>query len=606
MSLLFKKSVFCSIFILFFLSTICFAENEIVLTPDVLWYSVNQAQWIGGGSNKVDIIAECPNTTTYAVAQIKMGLNILSKPAMTYSDGFYRTIYRPPSVSPFGGTYEVKVKCNEYWINETKTFSIHNIKLNIDGVSSFQTYEKTVMMDKTVDIDIYTTLFDNENHIDIDYLSSDDELSFSAKIYTDDNNVLYDGVVNVDKREPNTRTNYGDWILHLGKMPQSSIVDKDYNVKLTINYKDKITSIIESAFFHFNGFEEEEEEEEEPDDNDEVAADYFYAELSDLCDPLYLATDTSNTNVYITINQSVSNFELKKEHIVAYLYDDNEKIATLMIEEIIKDSSRDYKIILDEIPFIDIEKDNYKIILYLNYPNNNEISLNIPVEIASEFGGTVKKKDGVVVSTTLEIRKTGFYKKLKTNTKGEFSTIIPFGTYDIKFVFEDNTDSPVVMKIEGAIFEKTETSVKFAKNSITYDNINSGETDIDLNGMRVANMIVFQFALPFDNVEIQTYYDASKIYNEENIAVFRCSNWNNGAQNCISGFKEISDITKNINSDFVIIQSTGLGSFIISSIDSLKIELNKLNKNYLSLEDMVFEGMVLDMESKVLDKATVH
>ncbi|MCK5176839.1 MAG: hypothetical protein KAQ92_03885, partial [Candidatus Aenigmarchaeota archaeon] len=376
--------------------------------------------------------------------------------------------------------------------------------------------------------------------------------------------------------------------------------------KLTINYKDKISSMIESAFFHFKGFEEEEENDEEQDEEEEVIADYFYAELSDLCDPLYLATDTSNTEVYITINQSVSNFLLKQEHLSANLYDGNDKIATLKIEEIIKDSSRDYKFILEEIPYIDIERDDYKIILYLNYPGHNEISLNIPVEIASEFGGTVKKKDGVVVSTTLEIRKTGFYRKLKTNTKGEFSTILPFGTYDIKFVFEDNTESPVVMKIEGALFEKTETSVKFAKNSITYDNINSAETDIDLNGMRVANMIVFQFALPFDNAEIQTYYDASKIYNEENIAVFRCSNWNNGAQNCISGFKEISDITKNINSDFVIIQSTGLGSFIISSIDSLKVELNKLNKNYLSQEDMVFEGIVLDLESKVLDKATVH
>ncbi|MCK5040128.1 MAG: hypothetical protein KAR87_04130 [Candidatus Aenigmarchaeota archaeon] len=592
---------FISVFLILPFS--CFAES-VTLTPDVLWYSVNQAQWIGGGNNNIVITAQCSNTTTCAVAQIKMGANILAKPTMSYSDGIYSTTYRPPSVSPFGGIYEVKVKCDDEWINDTKTFSIHKIKVDLDGVSSFQTYEKTVMIDKTTDIDVYTTVFDNEEHIDINHISSDDELSFGVKIYTDDNDVLYDSVVNIDKREPNTRTNYGDWILHLGKMPQSSILDKDYNVKLTINYKDKITSRIETAFFHFNGFDEVEEEEEN--NNNDEPEEYLYATISDLSDPLYIAGEVSNVDAHIRINQSLSNFDLKKEHFSAELYDDVDKIATLKINSMNKDSSKEYTLNLEDIPSLDIEKDEYHIKLYLEYPGQNEILIDVPVEMAIEFGGVVKKKDGVVVPTTIEIRKTGFYKKIKTDTKGEFNSILPFDTYDIKFMFENGANNPVIVKTNGVTFEKTESSVNFAKNSIVYDNINSGEVDIDLNGMRVANMIVFQFALPYEDIEVQTYYDASKIYNEENIAVFKCTNWNNGAQNCISGFIQVNDITKNTNSDFIIIKTSYLGSFIVSSIDSVSIELNKMNMEYYSEEDMVFEGNVVDMENHALDKATVY
>ena len=601
MSLVFKKIIIYFMFFLFLLPFFCFADN-ITLTPNVLWYSVNQAQWIGGGAKNIVVNAQCPIKTNSATVEIKKGANIMSKPVMDYSEGIYSSEYRPPSICPFGGNYEVKVRCDDVWINETKTFTIHKLKLDIDGLSSFQTYEKTFMLDKTSDFDIYATVFDNENNIDINYIDNNDELSFSAKIYTNDNEVIYDGLINVDKREPNTRTNYGDWILHLGKMPDASIKNKDYNIKITANYKDKITSAIETSFFHFRGFEEEESEENTNEENEE----YFYASVSDLSDPAYIPKETDAATVHISVNQTLSNFNLKKEHISADFYDDGDKIATLKINNIIKESSREYSFTFENLPSLDIQKDNYYIKMYIDYPGQNEIVLNIPVEIAVEFGGISKKKDGVIVPATIEIRKDGFYKKIKSNERGSLSAVIPFGIYDIIFTFGDYNNDLVIIKTHNVNFEKTESSINFAKNSIIYDNIKAGEVEIDLNGMRVANMIVFQFSLPYDDIEVQTYYDASKIYNEENIAIFKCTNWNNGAQNCISGFKEVSDIIKNTNSDFVILKTTNLGSFIISSKDSIQVNLNKINKEFFSEEEIVFQGMVTDMEDIPIYQAIVH
>lgn len=176
-----------------------------------------------------------------------------------------------------------------------------------------------------------------------------------------------------------------------------------------------------------------------------------------------------------------------------------------------------------------------------------------------------------------------------TDDSGSFSGSLPSGTYTVEITFPLST-----LTLNGVIIDSG------FDNPIKFDR----PTDVEIEGMATAGIFVYEIAIPFTRASIAIQYDDSKVLDENNLEVYKCSAWNFGKRSCISTWDKI-------NADIDTVRNSA--KFTTMSFSAFSIAVKKklntdfsLNKPSYNLNDIIkIKGLAKDENGKLLSDVEI-
>ncbi|HDD71380.1 MAG TPA: carboxypeptidase regulatory-like domain-containing protein, partial [Candidatus Aenigmarchaeota archaeon] len=262
------------------------------------------------------------------------------------------------------------------------------------------------------------------------------------------------------------------------------------------------------------------------------------------------------------------------------------------------DCDEDYSICTLGLRLIGLNPGRYDIEIYAKAGGIESSRVGIRLDIVLPIKGTLMDAAGKVISMKLTLinKETGEIEQASTNNAGKYSLSILPGIYDAEMDFPG-------LKVK--VFNVTineETVSSFGGESIRYDGFRMQL----LEGLKVAKVVVVEFAFPFEHALIHMPYDDSLILNEENLKVYACSRWNFGRRYCSGEWKEIKIRIDPIR-NFVEFNASSFSAFALGEEKSLNIYTVYASKKEVYMGDsVIINGKVLDDEGKDVEAATVN
>ncbi len=240
-----------------------------------------------------------------------------------------------------------------------------------------------------------------------------------------------------------------------------------------------------------------------------------------------------------------------------------------------------------EFPLPELSPGNYELEIDFNYKNYSKTireSISYVIPISGKFLDLNNK--GIKVTIIFLVDGTE-KKRISTDSSGYYSGYIAPGTYDIEFDFPQSK-----LFLYGVDLESFEDPVRYYFLSM------------DIEGIRSAGLFVFETSLPYSSAKLEMNYDESKIINEKNLVVFKCSDWNMGKKLCNSGWTQVSadiDTVKNV----VTLETSSLSAYVVGERKSLNLQLTLEKEVYAPGELVKLRGVVRDEEKKLVSNALI-
>ncbi len=225
---------------------------------------------------------------------------------------------------------------------------------------------------------------------------------------------------------------------------------------------------------------------------------------------------------------------------------------------------------------------------------SKEIYFTIP------FSGALTYASGQIVYASIEMQNLDTGKWYKTSVNkgtGEYSLDLLPGRYKLKL------SSPEIEKVEINGIDIKEDSEMITSNSpISIDSFTGGE---GIAGINCVKLIVFQFALSFENAQIWIKYkDIDVTGSEEDMELYSCHDWNYGKRKCNGEWTSVPfDI--NTVTNIVHFNITEFSAFILGNKKSMSLEATMDKDTYNSREHITFTGNVMDNEGFPVENAKV-
>jgi hypothetical protein len=177
---------------------------------------------------------------------------------------------------------------------------------------------------------------------------------------------------------------------------------------------------------------------------------------------------------------------------------------------------------------------------------------------------------------------------ITTDSNGFYSGSIPPDVYNVKLIFPHST-----LYLEGVTLNKFDDPIRYFE-----------FTDLDVPGVRVAGLYVYETVLSFYKANLEMKYDEGNVLNEQELKVFKCSEWNSGRKACFDTWSEVGAFTDTVR-NLVNLTSDTLSAFVIGETKKIKVDFN-LDKPKYALKDLVkIRGLVQDEDGNIISNATV-
>lgn len=233
---------------------------------------------------------------------------------------------------------------------------------------------------------------------------------------------------------------------------------------------------------------------------------------------------------------------------------------------------------------------------YLSYYDSieKEIYFTIP------FEGELMYASGQIVNADIELQDmdTGKWYKTSVNSgTGKYSLDLLPGNYKLKMT------CPQIEKIEIDGVSIGEGDEMITSNGpLSVDSFPGGES---ISGISSVKVVVFQFALEFDDAEIwMKYSDVDVPGSEEDMELYSCHDWNYGKRKC-NGDWESESFNINMVTNIIHFNVTEFSAFILGNKKSMGMEITMDNDVYYSREYITFTGNVIDNEARAVENAKI-
>jgi len=256
----------------------------------------------------------------------------------------------------------------------------------------------------------------------------------------------------------------------------------------------------------------------------------------------------------------------------------------------------------NEILAFDMNKKGSSYLIQLKLPNFQPGKYKIKVEVEYEnlkeswYGevyytvlvkGNIKDAEGNPIPGSILIRNTNSL--IPITGTGSYSFSIPPGDYDLEFRLKDSRIVIYDTKVEED-FDNPLRFDLFRKNLI--------------EGIRIANIYVIEFTLPFSFATLYLPYDESKILDERNLVVYRCEWWNFARRICTDEWEEMDCEVDRIR-NLVIINVSNFSAFAIGEKKKIEADIS-LDKSVYYLGDAIrIKGFVHDEFNNPIKDAKV-
>jgi hypothetical protein len=226
-------------------------------------------------------------------------------------------------------------------------------------------------------------------------------------------------------------------------------------------------------------------------------------------------------------------------------------------------------------------------IMYNDYKweyGSTTIDYGVPINV------NMKDSSNNAVSAQFRFLTNGVEKrKFITGSDGSFSGYIPPGTYDIELTTPNSK-----LTINDVMINSFDNPIKF----------DSPSSDINIPGIGVGNIYIFEVALSYSNAYLELKYDSSKIPNEDGITVYKCENWNFGRKICSGNWETVNSIIDTIR-DFVKINTSSLSAFLIGYKKEMNLKFDTDKEEYYLSDVIKITGIVEDDSSQPVSDAQI-
>jgi len=242
------------------------------------------------------------------------------------------------------------------------------------------------------------------------------------------------------------------------------------------------------------------------------------------------------------------------------------------------------------------ESGTYRLFLAMDYNVLSPILVEAksPIKFILPFSGKVSDADNHAVKGTIKLTKGGETKQININELGEYSASILPGNYTVVLQFDTLLATLKGVDIKTGI-----------KDAIRFDSF-SGEADIP--GISVASLVVLELSpqLSFESADLEIYYDASKVVDEQRIEVYTCHNWNFDRRSCSDTWERVENPVIDTTTNIVKFNVSSFSSFIIGERKALYFDVTIPKKNYYMGEMVSISGKVLDSNGNPIEGAVVE
>lgn len=569
-----------------------FALNQLTVSPPDLWYDIHNERWVDPLYPQIQINAEC-NYSTIDEAYIKKTSQTISKiklhdqdtPDKYYAIEDIIDLYKLTN----SGTYTISTACG----NETLTteFTIHNLKGSIENINGFSAeghgpvYLGNSYLDDNDELFIYVKLHDIVDHEKID-ISIEEDITFSKVTFLENTDIRFSDL-----------PYYGPMVVILKDLNDKGISkDTEYTLKMEVKY------IIDGSakIFSFNAkrpivFGDK------PIDTPVTPSQTQPLEQSITLshDSEIQILDESNKRISLKIiPHNIANFTLYKENIHIKLYRNNTGSKDIDIDTITRNGN-DWHITLKNMPSLD-STISYNLKIDVTYNSITESDI-IEIRQAVIFQGVMKDSSGVVTPATIEFDGTT-YEETSVSNDGRYKASLVPGFYDITITYNKFSSTiPLIVKIYNA--EINQNKIDMAPDPIKFSHYSK---NVNIDDISVADLVDLQFALPFKSATIKMPYDESKIYDDREIEVIMCSNWNYERKDCVGKWTTLDDISINTINNFISFNSDKLSAFVISGKETLILNIEALPENYYSEEKIAIRGKIVNNNDIPVKSSTVN
>ncbi|MFH0929012.1 MAG: carboxypeptidase-like regulatory domain-containing protein [Candidatus Aenigmatarchaeota archaeon] len=231
----------------------------------------------------------------------------------------------------------------------------------------------------------------------------------------------------------------------------------------------------------------------------------------------------------------------------------------------------------------------YQLEAYL-YHAGKTYSDSRSVDYIVAVSGDIVDANNKAVSTQIKFIQYGVTKlTLSSDSYGHYSGSIPLGTYDITVSFPKS---------------KLELTSVLVNNFDDPINHFYGD-DFEITGLRNAGVYNYDIDLTYSIVRIEMDYNEKNIVDENNLRVYRCSEWNSGKKVCNDEWEEIGyeiDMIRNKAK----VNSSSLSAFVIGEVKDINVIFSLDKEEYNLDEKIKVSGIVKDADGKSVSNASLR
>jgi len=290
----------------------------------------------------------------------------------------------------------------------------------------------------------------------------------------------------------------------------------------------------------------------------------------------------SNDNITVTLRalEKGNAINLNKNNINIKINSANAEITTISKH----DNLVDVKIIAPT-----LSAGRYELDAYLDH-EDSYYSDSKPIDYIVSIGGTLIDANSKAMSVQLRFIQNDVTKlSMTTDSYGHYSGSIPPDNYDLEIKFPQST-----LYLDDISISNFDDPIKYFYSD-----------EFDLPGIRNHGLYDYSIALSYSSARIEMIYTEKNMVNENNLKIFKCSNWNPGRKICNSVWSEINgdiDIVRNK----ARINSTTLSAFVIGEIKGISVDFS-LDKEIYGLNDKILvRGIAKDEDRNSVSNASIE
>lgn len=288
-----------------------------------------------------------------------------------------------------------------------------------------------------------------------------------------------------------------------------------------------------------------------------------------------------NDNITVTLSalERGSVIELNKDNVDIKINSVDAEITSVSR----RDNVFDVKIMAPS-----LSSGNYQLEAYLSYKSSSYTDSE-PIDYIVSINGLITDVNSKAISTKLEFIQGGSTKlTLYTDAYGYYSGSIPPGTYDIRATFP---------KSKLYLYNVPVNSFNDPLRYFYGD-------DFDVEGIRNAGLYDYELDLSYSSADIEMDYNEKNVVDENNLRIFKCSNWNTGKKICNDDWVEVSgelDIIRN----GMKMTSSSLSAFVIGELKSISVDFGPDKDEYYLGDVVKIRGIVKDDDGSSVGNASV-